>query len=96
MQYYVYELAPGYRVMDVQSDWTETPPRVVAPLLPVDNSPPMPARFEPILDVDGTRCVLHAAELAAVPTRVLKQPIADLSGHHDQITRALDIVFHGF
>jgi toxin CcdB len=54
-------------------------------------------RLEPVFEVQGADHALHTAELAAIPSRLLKgQPIADLSGCDHEIRGALDMVFSGF
>jgi len=54
-------------------------------------------RLEPVVEVQGVDHALHTAEMAAVPSALLKgQPIADLSGADYEIRGALDMVFSGF
>jgi len=47
--------------------------------------------------IDGEDHVLHTAEMAAIPSALLKgQPVADLSTSDYEIRGALDMVFSGF
>lgn len=96
-QFHVYRTLGDRLLLDLQSDLIETGTRVVAPLLPLSRGPQAIGRLEPILEIDEIAYVLHTAELAAVPSSVLKdRPVADLSGHEYEIKGALDMVFSGF
>jgi toxin CcdB len=88
-QFHVYRI-PGDRfVLDLQTDLIETGTRVVAPK-PIK-------RLEPVFDIDGAAYVLHTAEMAAVPSALLKgEPVVDLSASDYEIRGALDMVFSGF
>lgn len=95
-QFHVYRIAGGRLLLDLQSDLIETGTRVVAPLLPLSQGPQAIGRLEPIVEVEGIAHVLHTAELAAVPSRLLgDRPVADLSKHDCEIKGALDMVFWG-
>ncbi|MEO0937239.1 MAG: CcdB family protein [Pseudomonadota bacterium] len=96
MQYNVYDLGSGALVVDVQTDFLDTGTRIVAPLILAKNAPPPIPRLKPQFELANHTYVLHPQELAAVPTAALQMPLADLSLYRDEITRALDIVFHGF
>jgi toxin CcdB len=96
-QFRVYRVADNRLVLDLQTDLIETGTRVVAPLLPASSGPTPIGRLEPILEIEGVAHVLHTAEMAAVPSALLKAPpVADLSGFDYQIRGALDMVFSGF
>jgi len=50
-----------------------------------------------VFDIDGVAYVLHTAEMAAIPSALLKGPaVADLSGFDYEIRGAIDMVFSGF
>jgi toxin CcdB len=84
-------------VLDLQTDLIDTGSRVVAPLIPASSGPKAIGRLEPVFPIEGEACVLHTAEMAAVPSALLKgAPIADLSGFDYEIRGALDMVFSGF
>jgi toxin CcdB len=84
-------------VLDVQSDLlSDIDTRVVVPLLPVGEAPPVAARLNPVFTVEGRDHVMVTQALAAVPGGELSTPCGNLSSHFDQITRALDMLFHGF
>ena len=96
-QFQVYRLAGGRLVLDLQTDLIDTGSRVVAPLIVVSTGPRVIGRLEPVFAVNGEDHALHTAEMAAIPSALLRgQPIADLSGSDDEIRGALDMVFSGF
>ena len=96
-QFQVYRLAGGRLVLDLQTDLIDTGSRVVAPLIVVSTGPKVIGRLEPVFEVNGEDHALHTAEMAAIPSGLLRgQPIADLSGSDYEIRGALDMVFSGF
>ncbi|OAN79146.1 hypothetical protein A8B82_08400 [Sulfitobacter sp. EhC04] len=93
----VHELPGAGRVVNLQSDfldWAET--RVVAPLVPLDQSPPPAKHLNPVITLDGNQFVLIIQSMAAVRASLLGPAMDDLSYRHDEITRAVDMVFQGF
>ena len=75
----------------------DTGSRVVAPLILVSTGPRVIGRLEPVFEVEGEEYALHTAEMAAIPSALLRgQPIADLTGSDYEIRGALDMVFSGF
>ncbi|KPQ04608.1 MAG: CcdB protein [Rhodobacteraceae bacterium HLUCCA12] len=96
-QFHVYHVPGGRLVLDLQTDLVETGTRVVAPLVPVAAGPKAIGRLEPVFEIDGRDHVLHTAEMAAIPSALLKAPsVADLSRFDYEIRGALDMVFSGF
>ena len=96
-QFSAYTLAGNRLVLDLQTDLIDTGSRVVAPLIPVSGGPEVIARLEPVFELHGEDYALHTAEMAAIPTALLRgPPVADLSGSDDEIRGALDMVFSGF
>ena len=96
-QFQVYRVAGGRLVLDLQTDLIETGSRVVAPLIPLSSGPKAIRRLEPMFTIDGEDHVLHTAEMAALPSALLKgKPVADLSASDYEIRGALDMVFSGF
>lgn len=86
-------------LLDVQSDvLSALDTRVVVPLRRRDRFPAMqiPAKLMPSLIVEGVECIMETPKLAAVPTRILKQPLAKLHTQQFEITAALDFLFQGF
>lgn len=96
-QFHVYRIGAGRLVLDLQTDLIDTGTRVVAPLLPLSQGPRPIGRLEPVLRIAGEDHALHTAEMAAIPSGLLRGPaVADLSAQDYDIKRALDMVFSGF
>ena len=96
-QFQVFRPAGDRLVLDLQTDLIDTGTRVVAPLLPAASGPTAIRRLEPVFKIEGSDYVLHTAEMAAIPSILLKgEPVADLSVADYEIRGALDMVFSGF
>ena len=96
-QFQVYRVAERRLVLDLQTDLIDTGSRVVAPLIPAASGPKAIGRLEPAFMIDGESHILHTAEMAAIPSALLKGPsVADLSESDYEIRGALDMVFSGF
>lgn len=96
-----YDLYPapggGGYLLDVQSDWIGIlDTRIVVPLVPEGEVRAVAKGLNPRVEVDGVPFVLATQLLAAVPARLLRMPMGNLSGRAEEITRALDLVLHGF
>ncbi len=86
----------GY-VVDVQADLLEhLRTRTVVPLIPEKDASERIRDLNPVFEVAGVRHVMITQALATVPTRELQHLTTSLDGHHDEITRALDILFTGY
>lgn len=85
-------------LLDLQSGLLKTLPGcVVAPLAVPESLEALPIlRLNPKLDVAGATLVLLTQELATLPRRALKSPVANLSAQRDEILTALDFLFTGF
>lgn len=96
-QFQVYQLSGGRLVLDLQTDLIDTGSRVVAPLISIAGGPGVIGRLEPVFEINGDAYALHTAEMAAIPSALLKgPPIEDLSASDYEIRGALDMVFSGF
>lgn len=95
-QFQVYDIGENRLVLDLQADWVSFGSRVVAPFLPLSQSPSPMKILEPEFSFNGERYVLLTPKLTAVPEALLGRPIADLSAFDYEIRRALDMVFSGF
>lgn len=98
MQFHAYRLPDGALVLDLQSDLvSDLSTRLVAPL--IRERPGLRAMLilEPVFEIGGNRFALHAAEMAAVPARLVSgEPVASLVSEDYAIRRALDVLFSGF
>lgn len=86
-------------VIDVQSDFlSHIATRAVLPLgLKTEDRADRIPGLNPVIDVVGEEYICWTAELASVPSRVLRAPIANLESRYRlEITRALDFLFEGF
>ncbi|PPD31645.1 MAG: plasmid maintenance protein CcdB [Methylomonas sp.] len=86
-------------LLDVQSDVLSAfDTRVVIPLRRRDRflAAKIPANLMPSVSVEGIACVLEVPKLAAVPMRILKQPLMSVHDQQFAVTAALDFLFQGF
>jgi toxin CcdB len=100
-QFSVYSNPRGSRVnapylLDVQTDLLNIATRVVVPLAYPKAFGPPAKRLNPLLKVDGETYVMVTSEIANLPTRELRKPVADLSSERDAIRNALDLLLIGF
>lgn len=85
----------GY-LLDVQADLLESlNTRVVVPLMAMDAAPSPAKRLNPVLDIHAERHVMVTQFLSAVPTAILKNPVASLTQQDMEITGALDLLTTG-
>jgi toxin CcdB len=99
MRFDVYAIPRGAvpYVVDVQSDFlSHLASRMIIPIIPADDLPKRIADLHPVLDINGGRHVLVTHQLTSISKRDLKNPVASLAQHRDEITRALDLLFTGF
>lgn len=69
---------------------------VVAPLRLKQDSSTIPVlRLNPVAHIDGTEYLVRIQDLASVPRRLLKTPVANLSSYRGEIFAALDLLFTG-
>jgi toxin CcdB len=85
-------------VVDVQSDLLGgLPTHVVIPLARPEAIETLPIlRLNPKVGVGDTELIALTQDMAPVPRRMLKQPVANLSPQRDEILAALDFLFTGF
>lgn len=86
-------------LLDVQCDLLHgLDTRVVIPLRRRDRFTvsQIPQRLMPVFEVEGLACLLETPKLAAVPVRLLRQPVQSLAAEQAAITGALDFLFQGF
>ena len=84
-------------MIDVQADLLEhLKTRTVVPLVPEKDAPSRIRDLNPIFEVAGISHVMVTQAIATVPVRELQQTTMSLNKYHDDITRALDILFTGY
>ena len=82
-------------IIVVQSGFLEhLQTRVCAPLVITDALQPV-ARLHPMLHVQHQTLYFSPTELVTIPTRILRQPVANLKHERDKLIAALDLVFTG-
>jgi toxin CcdB len=83
--------------LDVQNDYVDSlGTRVVVPLRKSALFGPRARNLNPTFTVADTDVVLDAATLGAVPTSLLRKPIANLRDARAPIQEALDTLFGSF
>jgi toxin CcdB len=84
-------------VVDVQSDFlAHLESRLVIPILMQVKVQERIEGLHLVVDIAGDLHVLVTHQLTSILKRDLERPVASLAAHHDEITRALDILFTGF
>lgn len=85
-------------LLDIQSDLLDgLPTRVVIPLAYPEAIETLPIlRLNPKVGVGETALVALTQDMAALPRRLLKTPVANLSPQREEILAALDFLFTGF
>jgi toxin CcdB len=70
---------------------------VVAPLRRKQDSAIVPVlRLNPVVLIEANEYLVRVQDLATVPSRMLREHVANLSSHRDEILAALDLLFTGF
>lgn len=91
------ESVSGGYVVDVQTDLLHhIDTRMVVPLVAKKTYRVSASRLNPVFAINETDYVLLTQSMSSVPTKILNQPVANLSAHFDEITNALDMLFQGF
>lgn len=86
----------GY-LLDLQTDLlAELGTRLVAPLTPSNSGPIAVSRLHPVFDIEGVPHIMLTHLLGAVPSKLLRAPVAEAADHFAEITSALDMVFQGY
>lgn len=84
-------------VVDVQSELlADLPTRVVIPLAYPEAIETPILRLNPKVGVGDTALVVLTQDMASVPNRLLRNPVANLSPQRAEIVAALDFLFTGF
>jgi toxin CcdB len=82
-------------VIVLQSDFVSETRGVLAAPLSRIGDPPRDPKLYPIVRIGGGTFAVVVTEMAAVPRKLLTEPVANLSAKRDRIVRALDFLFTG-
>lgn len=86
----------GY-LLDVQANLlTHLNTRIVVPLMLPAGAPKPAKGLNPEFMIGDTAVVMITQFLSAVPTSMLKEPVATLDQHHTKIVDAIDLALQGF
>lgn len=85
-------------VLDIQSNFLDRLSTcMVIPLAIPEVLDTLPIlRLNPSLNIDGNPLVALTQDMAPVPRRLLRRPVANLSSQREEILAALDFLFTGF
>lgn len=85
-------------VLVLQSDLLDAiEHHVVAPLRIKQEQGIVPVlRLNPVVTIDGDEYLVRVQDIATVPRRMLRHPVANLSAQREEILAALDFLFTGF
>lgn len=84
-------------LVDVQNDFIDgLQSRVVIPLRREAVFGPRARNLNPLFQVKGVGVVLDTAALGAIPSAVLRAPVASLHGQRAEVQEALDTLFGAF
>ncbi|EOW9476927.1 CcdB family protein [Vibrio cholerae] len=83
--------------VDVQSELLNTlNTRLVIPLTPLDLlEKKAPSHLCPTIHIEQGDFVILTQQMASVPTKILVEPVADLSTFRDEIIAAIDFLITG-
>lgn len=84
-------------LLDVQADLLgHLNSRVVVPLLPLAIAPKPAKILNPCFEIAGKSLMMATQFMAAVPTNILRTPLANLQAERDAIVAAVDFLMQGF
>jgi len=86
-------------LLDVQSDLLNSlDTKMVIPLRSLKHFPKvkLPTQLTPIFTIEGEEYLLETPKMGAIPQRVLKSRVTSLAQAQNQITTAMDFLFHGY
>lgn len=97
-QYGVYRNPEGNGyVLDVQADVnSHFNTRLVVPLLPVDIAPKPAKTLNPLFELDGAQYSMVTQYMAAMPVKVLKDKLFNVTERRAEIVAAIDLLLQGF
>lgn len=86
----------GY-LINVQADaMSQFNTRMVIPLVKIDQAPKLAKTLNPVFEIEGLAYSMVTQHMAAVPSKLLKSPVANVSQRSDEIISAIDLLLQGF
>jgi len=83
-------------LLDVQADLLSAlATRVVVPLVRLKFLQASLTQLHPRFEIEGQTLVMATAELAAIPAKILAEPVDDLSDKRSMIVAAIDCLLAG-
>ena len=83
-------------LLDVQANLlSHLNTRMVVPLLPAASAPTPAQILNPMFEIHGSQYVMATQYMAAVPSKMLKEPVQSAADRTFEITSALDCLFQG-
>jgi toxin CcdB len=84
-------------LLDCQADvLSQLNTRLVVPLLPPNEGPPVIARLNPPFRIGDERVIMYTQFAAAMPARELRILVASLANEDGTIMNALDMLLTGY
>jgi toxin CcdB len=84
-------------LLDIQADLlSHLNTRVVIPLLPAATAPKPARTLNLVFELGDETLVVTTQFMAAVPTSMLRTPVANLAARRDEIVAAIDLLMQGF
>lgn len=83
-------------LLDVQADiLRDFSSRLVIPVLPLADAPPVAGKLNPIVVIDGVQHSLVTQHMAAVPAKLLGDAVLSMASRDSEIIRAIDLLISG-
>ena len=97
-QYGVYRNPEGNGyLLDVQADVnSHFNTRIVVPLLPLDIAPKPAKTLNPLFELDGVPYSMATQYMAALPVKVLKDKLFNVTDRRTEVVAAIDLLLQGF
>lgn len=84
-------------LLDIQADiFASFDTRLAIPLLPEHPRRTPLKKLNPVFVIEGRRYALYTQHMLAVPIGALREQVANIKEHHDEIVAAIDFLHQGF
>ena len=86
----------SFYLLDVQADILRgLSSRLVIPVLPLDQAPPIAGKLNPMVTIEGVRHSLVTQHMTAVSGKLLGEVVASLVNRDNEIAGAIDLLISG-